>query len=123
MDLVANIEYIFSLFTDENAYDKIPSDFDFKHNKYAIEIKIGSSITDLDTVNEVPLQIRIVGLDINKLDILNKAKDIDLMINNKQFNNNNWIIRSNPYINTYDDEDKYNVVLIYYINNYKERND
>lgn len=119
MDLVAIIEYIFSLFSNEdNAFDKIPSEFDFKNNKYAIEIKIGSSITDADYMNEVPLQIRVVGLDRNKLDILNKSKEIDLIVNDIDFNNC-WIVRSNPYMTTYDDEDKYNVVLIYYINNYK----
>lgn len=119
MDLVKVIQKVNSLFADEkNAYDKIPSNFDFLKNSYAISIDIGSSITDGLELNEIPLQIRIVGLIENKKAILNKCNEIDTLLNNKYFDNC-WIVRSNPYYNNYTDEDKFNAILIYYINSAK----
>lgn len=119
MDLVAIQEQIFNLINKENAYDSsIPSDFDFINNTYGIEVKIASSIVDYNYKNEIPLQINIVGLEENKIEILNKIQEIDNIINNADFSNC-YIVKSNPFIQTFMDEDKFNCVLVYYINSYK----
>ena len=119
MDLVKVIQKVNNLFADEkNAYDKIPSSFDFLKYSYAIEVDIGSSITDRLELNEIPLQVRVVGVEKNKSLILSKCNELDALLNNKCFDNC-WIVRSNPYFNNYTDEDKFNGVLIYYINSAK----
>ena len=119
MDLVNIIKKVNNIFaSEENAFDKIPLDFDFLKNSYAIEVYIGSSITDRLELNEIPLQVRVVGLIENKKAILNKCNEIDALLNNKYFDNC-WIVRSNPYYNNYTDEDKLNAILIYYINSAK----
>lgn len=119
MDLVNIIKKVNNIFdNEENAFDKIPLDFDFLKNSYAIEVGIGSSITDRLELNEIPLQVRVVGVEKNKSLILSKCNELDALLNNKCFDNC-WIVRSNPYFNNYTDEDKFNGVLIYYINTAK----
>lgn len=112
------IEIIKEIHKLVNGFDKIPIDFNFKNNKYAIEITIGSQINDYQEREELPLQIRIVGLEKNKIDILTKSEEIDSVLDNKCINNF-WIVRSNPYFNSYYDDDKFNAVLIYYIKNFE----
>ncbi|GKX65835.1 hypothetical protein [Inconstantimicrobium mannanitabidum] len=99
------------------AYDRISDKFDFIANKYAIEIKVGDSIQDLSYRDDISLQIRIVGLETNKIDIEQKAIDIDLLINKADIGTF-YIVRNNVYYSSYSDDDKFNVVLQYTIQNY-----
>lgn len=97
--------------------DIIPSNFDFRANKYAIEIKIAEQIIDNSYRKDITLQIRIVGVNKNKIDMMDKADEIDVQLSNYVFEGM-WISRDNAYYTTYIDEDKYNIVLQYTIKNY-----
>lgn len=98
--------------------DLIPSNFNFKNN-IAIEIKLAEGISDRNYCNDITLQIRIVGIFNRKFEVINKSIEIDEILNNYKFSNNDWIIRENVWYTNYIDEDKFNVVLMYTIRNYK----
>ena len=114
-------DYLFSKYPD--AYDPIPADFDFINNPYAIEIKIGESVTDNYYNDAISLQVRVVGLVENKYKIINKAltlleelNKIDIIIDNYSYR----IIKENVPYTSYTDEDKFNVVLMLNIQKYNE---
>lgn len=115
---------IFSLI---DAYNKIPADFDFINNNYAIEIKIAESVTDMYYKDDVSLQIRIVGVGekivnekANMYNIIKKATDILKLLNKKEFNYKYRIIKENVPFTTYWDEDKFNCVLMLNVQKYNE---
>lgn len=115
LNLIKILEKIYSML---DGFDKIPSNFDFINNEYAIEVKVADTIFDYQERQEIPLQIRLVGVDRNKIIMIEEAERIDKIFNNEVFFNN-WIVRNNPYISTYSDNDKFNIVLSYYVKNYK----
>lgn len=99
------------------SYDGIPNDFDFK-NGIAIDVKIGESIINKHDLDDITLQIRIVGLLERKMDIVEQGEQIDDLVNNHCFSPC-YIVREDPYLVTYEDGDKFNVVLQYIIKNFK----
>ena len=96
------------------SYDSISSDFDFINNAYAVEVKIGENIVNRLNIDDITLQVRIVGLSKNKITLLEKAEQLDNTINNSYYENYH-IVRENPYMATYIDEDKTNIVLQYLV--------
>ena len=99
------------------AYDGIPNDFDFK-NGIAIDVKIGESIINKHDLDDITLQIRIVGLLERKMAIVEQGEQIDGLVNDHHFGSC-YIVREDPYLVTYEDGDKFNVVLQYIIKNFK----
>lgn len=95
-------------------YDLIPENFDYKKNKYAIEVKVAEWITEDSYKQNIPLQFRIVGNKDNKTDILKVTKELDKLINKQQFDNN-LIVREDAYFDSYLDKEKYNTILKYKI--------
>ncbi len=115
---------IFSLI---DAYNKIPADFDFINNNYAIEIKIGESVTDMYYKDDVSLQIRVVGVGekivnkkANMYNIIKKATDILELLNKKEFDYKYRIIKENVPFTCYWDEDKFNCILMLNVQKYNE---
>ena len=107
----------------EEAYDTIPTDFNFIDNTYAIEFKIAENITDNYYKDDISLQVRVVGLVENKYKIINKAltlleelNKIDIIIDNYSYR----IIKENVPYTSYTDEDKFNAVLMLNIQKYNE---
>lgn len=98
------------------ATDVIDDKFDFKKN-IAIELQVGDSISDEIVNNDISLQVRIVGLKKRKIDIQNKAEELDKRLNKTEIENS-WIVRNNVYYSSYYDEDKFNAVLQYTIKEY-----
>lgn len=100
-----------------NVFDLIPSNFDFA-KKVAVEYKIGENVLDQVYKNQYTLQIRIVGnFNTQLYKILNLAEFIDKEMNKAEILESR-ITRESPYMTSYNDEDKYNVVLQYLINRY-----
>lgn len=100
-----------------NVFDLIPSNFDFA-KKVAVEYKIGENVLDQVYKNQYTLQIRIVGNFNSQLyKILNLAEFIDKEMNKAEILESR-ITRESPYMTSYKDEDKHNVVLQYLINRY-----
>ena len=114
-------DYLFSKYPD--AYDPIPADFDFINNPYAIEIKIGESVTDNYYNDTISLQVRVVGVVDNKYSIISKAYELleelnklDIIIDNYSYR----IIKENVPYTSYIDEDKFNSVLMLNVIKYNE---
>lgn len=100
-----------------NVFDLIPSNFDFI-KKVAVEYKIGENVLDQVYKNQYTLQIRVVGnYNSQYFKILNLAEFIDKEMNKAEILESR-ITRESPYMTSYNDEDKYNVVLQYLINRY-----
>lgn len=100
-----------------NVFDTIPEDFNFTKN-IAVEYKIGENVLDQVYKNQYTLQIRIVGNYNSQLyKILNLSEFIDKEMNKAEILESR-ITRESPYMTSYNDEDKYNVVLQYLINRY-----
>lgn len=98
--------------------DTIPSNYDFVGKKIAVEYKIGENVLDQVYKNQYTLQIRIVGNFNSQLyKILNLAEFIDKEMNKAEILESR-ITRESPYMTSYNDEDKHNVVLQYLINRY-----
>ena len=122
MDYIETIaDYLYKEY--EEAYDTIPTDFNFIDNTYAIEFKIAENITDNYYKDDISLQVRVVGLVENKYKIINKAltlleelNKIDIIIDNYSYR----IIKENVPYTSYTDEDKFNVVLMLNIIKYNE---
>ena len=112
---------LFSKYPD--AYDPIPADFDFINNPYAIEIKIGESVTDNYYNDTISLQVRVVGVVDNKYSIISKAYELLEELNKLDIITDNYsyrIIKENVPYTSYTDEDKFNVVLMLNIIKYNE---
>ena len=122
MDYIETIaDYLYKEY--EEAYDTIPTDFNFIDNTYAIEFKIAENITDNYYKDDISLQVRVVGLVENKYKIINKAltlleelNKIDIIIDNYSYR----IIKENVPYTSYTDEDKFNAVLMLNIIKYNE---
>ena len=122
MDYIETIaDYLYKEY--EEAYDTIPTDFNFIDNTYAIEFKIAENITDNYYKDDISLQVRVVGLVENKYKIINKAltlleelNKIDIITDNYNYR----IINENVPYTSYTDEDKFNVVLMLNIIKYNE---
>lgn len=97
----------------DEAYDKIPSDFDFKKSN-AVEIKIAQNMSSNSYRNDITLQVRVVGLEYYKGAVITNADELDKLLNKKRFLNCR-IVRENAWYTSYYDEDKYNIVLQYLI--------
>lgn len=97
--------------------DNISSTFDFTKNPYAVQVRVGDSVSDDVITNDISFEIRICGLTKNKMTIQSKAKDLDLILN-KTTIDLYWIVRNNVYYTSYYDVDKFNVVLQYTIKKY-----
>ena len=100
------------------ATDLIKPDFDYKKD-IAVEIKLAEEIIDKNYCNDITLQIRVVGILDKKYNIIEKNIDIDKILNQFKFSNNDWIVRENVWYTSYIDEKKFNTVLMYKIRNYK----
>ena len=110
-------DYLFNKYPE--AYDPIPSDFDFVNNDYAIEIRIGDSITDNYYANDIYLQVRVVGVVKNKYKIINKALALLDELDGDRIPNIDYrIIKENIPYTSYLDEDKFNVALMLNIRKY-----
>ena len=122
MDYIETIaDYLYKEY--EEAYDTIPTDFNFIDNTYAIEFKIAENITDNYYKDDISLQVRVVGLVENKYKIINKAltlleelNKLDIIIDNYSYR----IIKENVPYTSYTDEDKFNSVLMLNIQKYNE---
>ncbi|CUP74402.1 hypothetical protein [Clostridium baratii] len=95
------------------AIDEVPADFNFKKDN-AIEIKIADNITNKFYLDDITLQIRIVGLKNNKFNIQDIAENLDKKFNKARFINCR-VVRENAWYTSYYDEDKFNAVLQYLI--------
>ena len=107
----------------EEAYDTIPTDFNFIDNTYAIEFKIAENITDNYYKDDISLQVRLVGLVENKYKIINKALTLLEELNKLDIITDNYsyrIIKENVPYTSYTDEDKFNAVLMLNIIKYNE---
>ena len=114
-------DYLFSKYPD--AYDPIPTDFDFINNPYAIEIKIAESVTDNYYNDTISLQVRVVGVVDNKYSIISKAYELLEELNKLDIITDNYsyrIIKENVPYTSYTDEDKFNAVLMLNIQKYNE---
>ena len=114
-------DYLFTKYPD--AYDPIPADFDFINNPYAIEIKIGESVTDNYYNDTISLQVRVVGVVDNKYSIISKAYELLEELNKLDIITDNYsyrIIKENVPYTSYTDEDKFNAVLMLNIQKYNE---
>ncbi|WP_338627506.1 hypothetical protein QJR52_06160 [Clostridium baratii] len=100
------------------ATDLIKADFNYKKD-IAVEIKLAEEIKDKNYCNDITLQIRLVGILDKKYNIIEKTMDIDKILNQFRFSNNDWIVRENVWYTSYVDEEKFNTVLMYKIRNYK----
>ena len=112
---------LFSKYPD--AYDPIPADFDFINNPYAIEIKIGESVTDNYYNDTISLQVRVVGVVDNKYSIISKTYELLEELNKLDIITDNYnyrIIKENVPYTSYTDEDKFNSVLMLNIQKYNE---
>ena len=108
---------IYSLFDDEVECE-FRDDFDYRHNKYNVVVKIENG-TDKQDAEEYGLTISIEGNKRYKASILSKQAKIDKMINN--YNDEQiWIRRENIFKTSYLDKEKYNAVLMYSIHILKE---
>lgn len=118
MDLELYYSELSKLFPD--GVDIIPQDFKFESG-IAKEFKIGESTLELKNAHleQISLQIRIVGLNENKFEIIKEANNIDKKINNTRFSNEDWIVREDVWNTNYIDEDKFNFILMYNIKKYK----
>ena len=114
-------DYLFTKYKD--AYDPIPTDFNFVENTYAIEFKIAENITDNYYNDTLSLQVRLVGLVENKYKIINKALILLEELNKTDIITDEYnfrIVGENvPYAN-YTDEDKFNSVLMLNIIKYNK---
>lgn len=125
MDYIETIaKYLYEEY--EEAYDTIPTDFNFIDNTYAIELKIAENITDNYYKDDISLQVRVVGLVENKYKIINKSltlleelNKLDIIIDNYSYR----IIKENVPYTSYTDEDKFNSVLMLNIIKYNEYNE
>lgn len=104
------------------ATDLLAEDFDFKKN-IGIEIKLGEGIIEKNYCNEIDLEVQVIGLFDKKFSIIDKTMEIDKKLNQYSFSNNAWIIHKNAWYTSFNDNEKFNTVLMYTIRNYKERND
>lgn len=114
-------DYLFTKYPD--AYDTIPTDFNFIDNTYAIELKIAENITDNYYKDDISLQVRVVGLVENKYKIINKALTLLEELNKTDIITDNYnyrIIKENVPYTSYTDEDKFNSVLMLNIQKYNE---
>ena len=114
-------DYLFTKYPD--AYDPIPADFDFINNPYAIEVKIGESVTDNYYNDTISLQVRVVGVVDNKYSIISKAYELLEELNKLDIITDNYsyrIIKENVPYTSYTDEDKFNSVLMLNIQKYNE---
>lgn len=114
-------DYLFTKYPD--AYDPIPADFDFINNLYAIEIKIGESVTDNYYNDTISLQVRVVGVVDNKYSIISKAYELLEELNKLDIITDNYnyrIIKENVPYTSYIVEDKFNSVLMLNIIKYNE---
>lgn len=110
-------EEIFNLIP--KATDEVPSDFDFKNNNLAIEIKIGENILGESYCNDIDIKVTVVGLKEEKISIQNEAIDLDKIINKYVFKDKSAIIfRENVWYSSFYDKDKFNAVLLYSIRKY-----
>lgn len=100
--------------------DIIPEDFDFNNGNIAKEFKIGESMMDTKNVHctLISLEIKLVGLQENKIKIINETMQLDELLNNFKFNNYDWIVREDVWYSDYIDEDKFKTVLMYNIKKY-----
>lgn len=114
-------DYLFNKYSE--AYDPIPTDFNFVENTYAIEFKIAENITDNYYNDTLSLQVRLVGLVENKYKIINKALILLEELNKTDIITDEYnfrIVGENvPYAN-YTDEDKFNSVLMLNIIKYNK---
>ena len=122
MDYIETIaDYLYKEY--EEAYDTIPTDFNFIDNTYAIEFKIAENITDNYYKDDISLQVRVVGLVENKYKIINKALTLLEELNKLDIITDNYsyrIIKENVPYTSYTDEDKFNAVLMLNIQKYNE---
>ena len=100
------------------ATDLLPEDFNFKKN-IGIEIKLGEGITEKSYCNEIDLEVQVIGMFDKKFSIIDKTMEIDKKLNQYSFSNNAWIIHKNAWYTSFNDNEKFNTVLMYTIRNYK----
>lgn len=116
MDLNLIQEEFFKLIPD--ATDQISSDFDFKNN-IAIGVKIGNNILEKGYCKEIDLEIRVTSLINKKMEIQERAKCLDKIINNYVFKTIfARIVRENVYYSSFYDDEHFNIVLMYTIKKY-----
>ncbi|HAT4274061.1 TPA: hypothetical protein I9082_002943 [Clostridium perfringens] len=119
MDLELYYRELSKLFP--NGVDIIPEDFKFESGAIAKEFKVGESTLELKNTHleHISLQIRLVGLNENKFEIIKEANKMDKKINDTRFSNGDWITREDIWNTNYIDEDKFNFILMYNIKKYK----
>lgn len=119
IDLEIVQEEVINLINNKNCFlDELPDDFNFK-NDIGIVAKVGDSIQDNFYREDMTLELRLVGLKINKIEIQKLARSYETLLNKYYFENSNArIVKQNAFYTSYLDGDKLNIVLQFYILNY-----